>query len=150
MRYYEDFEVGSRYRLSGSYSMTEEEIVEFARRWDPQPFHVDREAARASIFGGIVACSSHIITASIAIATTDDRQASAAVSNLGFKEIRMAAPVRPGDTLVSVEEILEKRRSKSRPDCGIVTFRNDIHNQSGEMVASFQTVAMFRRRPDGA
>jgi acyl dehydratase len=144
MRYYEDFEVGSRYPLSGSYDITEEEIIEFASRWDPQPFHIDKAAAEKSIFGGIVACSSHIITASIAIATTNPQDASAAVSNLGFKEIRMIAPVRPGDSLHSVEEILHSRLSASRPDCGIVTFQNDIYNQREEMVASFQTSALFR------
>lgn len=147
MRYYEDFQPGKSYRLPGSYHFTEDEIIEFATRWDPQPFHIDRTAAADSIFGGIVACSSHIITASIAIAVTEPENESAAVSNLGFKEIRMAAPVRPGDTLYSVEEILETRVSKSRPDCGIVVFRNDIHNQHDKMVASFQTAALFLRRP---
>jgi acyl dehydratase len=148
MRYYEDFLPGKRYRLPGSYHFTEEEIIEFAGRWDPQPFHIDKSAAADSIFGGLVACSSHIITASIAIAVTDPENESAAVSNLGFKEIRMAAPVRPDDTLYSVEDILETRLSNSRPECGIVVFRNDIYNQRDEMVASFQTAALFLRRPD--
>jgi acyl dehydratase len=143
MRYYEDFEVGSRYPLTGSYDISEEEIIEFASRWDPQPFHIDKTAAKDSIFGGIVACSSHIITASIAIATTNPQDAAAAVSNLGFKEIRMIAPVRAGDTLHSIEEILEKRLSASRPNCGIVTSQNDIYNQRDEIVASFQTSALF-------
>ena len=71
MRYFEDFIPGERYRLPGSHHFTEEEIMEFAGRWDPQPFHIDREAAADSIFGGVVACSSHIIAASIAIAVTE-------------------------------------------------------------------------------
>ena len=148
MRYFEDFIPGKRYRLPGSYHFTQEEIVEFASRWDPQPFHIDPAAAKDSIFAGIVACSSHIITAAIAIAVTEPENESAAVSNLGFEKIRMAAPVRPGDTLYSVEEILETRVSNSRPDCGIVSFRNDIYNQSDEMVASIQTAALFLRQPD--
>ena len=148
MRYYEDFIAGATYRLPGSYHFTEDEIIEFAQRWDPQPFHTDKNAAAESIFGGLVACSSHIITASIAIAVTNAENESAAVSNLGFKEIRMVAPVRPGDTLYSVEEILETRLSNSRPDCGIVVFRNDIYNQRDELAASFQTAALFLRRTD--
>jgi acyl dehydratase len=147
MKYYEDFKTGVRYQLAGAYHMSEAEIIEFARRWDPQPFHIDAEAASASIFGGIVACSSHIITASIAIATTSPQEASAAVTNLGFKEIRMLAPVRPGDTLTSMEEVLDKRLSRSYEHCGIVTFLDDIYNQHGEQVATFQTAALFRCRP---
>ncbi|MDX1736335.1 MAG: MaoC/PaaZ C-terminal domain-containing protein [Halioglobus sp.] len=150
MKYYEDFKVGERCTLKGSYHITREEIIEFASRWDPQPFHIDEQAARDSIFGGIVACSSHILTASIAIATTSEQEASAAVSNLGFKEIRMLAPVRPGDTLISVEEILEKRLSKRYPGCGIVTFIDDIYNQHDERVATFQTSALFRCRGEDA
>ena len=150
MRYFEDFVPGERYRLPGSHHFTEKEITEFAGRWDPQPFHIDREAAAASIFGGVVACSSHIIAAAIAIAVTDPANESAAVSNLGFKEIRMAAPVRPGDTLYSVEEILETRVSKSRPECGIVSFVNEIYNQADELVCSLQTAALFLRREGAA
>ena len=148
MLYFEDVTLGEEIIFDAVYHVTEEEIIEVGNRWDPQPFHIDPAAAKDSIFGGIVACSSHIITAAIAIAVTEPENESAAVSNLGFEKIRMAAPVRPGDTLYSVEEILETRVSNSRPDCGIVSFRNDIYNQSDEMVASIQTAALFLRQPD--
>jgi acyl dehydratase len=144
MRYFEDFEIGSRKTLPGGYPFSEAEIIEFASRWDPQPFHIDPEAAKESIFGGIVACSSHIITASISIAATDPTDTTAAVSALGFKEIGIIAPVRPGDTLSSVEDVLATRLSNSRPGCGIVTFLNEIFNQNDELVCRFQTAALIR------
>ena len=146
MRYFEDFEIGKRLSFQDDYQFTETDIIEFARRWDPQPFHIDKEAAAKSLFGGIVACSSHIITASIGIAAHDPAQATAAVSALGFKEIRILAPVRPGDTLTSVEDVLEKRLSKSHSGCGIISFGNDIFNQDEILVCSFQTAAIIKCR----
>jgi acyl dehydratase len=149
MRYFEDFAIGNKVRLDGSYHFTEDEIVEFASRWDPQPFHVDRAAAAASMFGGIVACSSHIITACISIAATDDDMGVAAVSALGFREIKLFAPVRPGDTVYSVEEVKETRLSRSRPGCGIVVFLNSIFNQRDELVIRFEGAALIRCRAEG-
>lgn len=147
MRYFEDFIVGSRIALQGSHQFSEQEIIEFASRWDPQPFHIDRQAAAESIFGGIVACSSHIITASISIPAQEDDGGTAAVSALGFKEIKLFSPVRPGDTISSFEEVLEARLSKSHPGCGIVAFRNSISNQKDELVIRFETAALFKCRP---
>lgn len=149
MRYFEDFVTGNTVRMKGSYHFSEDEIIEFASRWDPQPFHVDREAAAASIFGGVVACSSHIIAAAISIGTRDDELASAAVSALGFREIKLFVPVRPGDTLVSVEEVLETRLSRSRPGCGIVVFLNCIFNQREEQVIRFEGAALIKCRGVG-
>ena len=146
MRYFEDFVTGNQVRMKGSYHFSEDEIIEFASRWDPQPFHVDRRAAAESMFGGIVACSSHIITASISIGSMDDELASAAVSALGFREIKLFSPVRPGDTLSSVEEVLETRLSKSHPGCGIVVFLNTIFNQRDERVIHFEGAALIRCR----
>ncbi|MFT4519661.1 MAG: acyl dehydratase [Halioglobus sp.] len=146
MRYFEDFEAGSVYPLEGRHQFSEEDIIEFATRWDPQPFHIDSAAAAESIFGGIVACSSHIIAAAISVASDESGEPSAAISALGFKEIKMAAPVRPDDVIRSEEQVLETRLSKSRPGAGIVSFRNDIYNQNNEMVATFQTAALMKCR----
>ena len=120
--------------------------MEFATRWDPQPFHIDRDAAADSIFGGIVACSSHIIAASISLPMKDDGNATAAVSALGFREMKLFAPVRPGDTISTFEEMLESRLSKSHPGCGIVVFRDSISNQKGELVIRFETAALVKCR----
>lgn len=147
MRYFEDYTVGSKTRLKTSYQFTEEEIIEFATRWDPQPFHVNIEEAKESIFDGIVACSSHIIAASIRVASLDEETKTAAVSALGFKEIKLFAPVRPGDTLYSEEEVLEVRLSNSRPGCGIVVARNSMHNQHDELVLNLQAAALVECRP---
>jgi len=149
MRYFEDFATGSRVALKGNYHFSEEEIIEFASRWDPQPFHVDRQAAADSIFGGIVACSSHILTAAISIAATNDETGTAAVSALGFREIKLFSPVRPGDTLSSVEDVLETRLSKSYPGCGIVVFLNSIFNQRDELVIRFEGAALVKCRAAG-
>jgi acyl dehydratase len=146
LRYFEDFVVGSKEALKGRHQFSEEEIVEFATRWDPQPFHIDREAAADSIFGGIVACSSHIIAASISIPMKDEGDATAAVSALGFREMKLFAPVRPGDTISTFEEVLETRLSKSRPGCGIVVFRDSISNQKDELVMRFETAALIKCR----
>ena len=120
--------------------------MEFATRWDPQPFHIDRDAAADSIFGGIVACSSHIIAASISLPMKDDGNATAAVSALGFREMKLFAPVRPEDTISTFEEVLETRLSKSRPGCGIVVFRDSISNQKDELVMRFETAALMKCR----
>jgi acyl dehydratase len=149
MRYFEDFVTGSQVTLKGDYHFSEDEIIEFASRWDPQPFHVDGQAAAESIFGGIVACSSHILTAAISIAATNDETGTAAVSALGFREIKLFSPVRPGDTLSSVEEVLETRLSKSYPGCGIVVFLNSIFNQRDELVIRFEGAALVRCRAAG-
>jgi len=149
MRYFEDFVVGQEVALKGGYHFSEEEIIEFASRWDPQPFHVDRVAAADSIFGGIVACSSHILTAAISIAATDDETGTAAVSALGFREIKLYSPVRPGDTVSSVEQVLETRLSKSHPGCGVVVFRNSIFNQREELVIRFEGAALVKCRATG-
>jgi len=149
MRYFEDFIVGSKVTMPGRYSFSEEEIVEFAARWDPQPFHVDKSAAAESMFGGLVACSSHIITASISIAAADRDTGAAAVSALGFREIKLFSPVRPGDTVRSVEEVLESRLSKSHAGCGIVVFLNSIFNQRDELVIRFEGAALIKCRAVG-
>jgi acyl dehydratase len=146
MRYFEDFVVGSKEALKGRHQFSEKEIMDFARQWDPQPFHIDQEAAANSLFGGIVACSSHIIAAAISVPMQNDENATAAVSALGFREIKLFAPVRPGDTISTLEEVLEMRLSKSHPGCGIVVFRDSISNQKTELVMRFETAALIKCR----
>lgn len=146
MRYFEDFEVGIKREVKGSYHFTESEIVDFATRWDPQPFHIDKAAAEKSMFKGLVACSSHIITASMSIGLTSESEKSAAVSALGFSEMRVILPVRPGDTLRSVEEFTETRLSNSHPGCGIVNCQVEVFNQRDELVFAFQTAALMKCR----
>jgi len=142
--YYEDFEVG-HVREIGSYTVSKDEIVEFARRFDPQPFHVDEVAARESIFGGLTASSCHTF-ALVGLINARDGLKSAAVANLGSDALRFPAPVRPGDTLTLTGECTSKRLSRSRPAIGIISSRTLLTNQNGDVVMESMSKFMVKRR----
>ena len=136
--YYEDLVVGDVQRFDQGYTVTEQELVEVASRWDPQPFHVDPVAAKASMFGGLVASSVHVFAIWVALGMEDPDKRSAAISALGFNHMKMREPIRPGDTLRSVATLKEKRLSQSRPHCGIVTMANEMFNQDNVLVFSIE------------
>ncbi|SOY90484.1 putative dehydratase, MaoC-like domain [Cupriavidus taiwanensis] len=146
MLYFEDFEVGSRREL-GSYLVTEEEILNFARQYDPQPFHIDKEAAANSIYGGLI--SSGWMTCSImmrllVLSTTGK---SASMGSPGVDEIRWLKPVYAGDTLTVVLNVLDSRPSESKPDRGVVHTQWEATNQRGELVCTVKGMGMYGRRP---
>jgi acyl dehydratase len=146
MLYFEDFEVGSRREL-GSYLVTEEEILAFARQYDPQPFHIDKEAAANSIYGGLI--SSGWMTCSImmrllVLSTTGK---SASMGSPGVDEIRWLKPVYAGDTLTVVLNVLDTRLSQSKPDRGVVHTQWEATNQRGELVCTVKGMGMYGRRP---
>ena len=150
MQYFEDFAVGQVTRYDDSYLVTEEEIREVGERWDPQPFHVDPVAARASVFGGLVASSVHLFAIAIwpgQRAPAATAEPMAAVSSLGFRSIDNHAPVRPGDLLSKRRTIKEARLSKSRPGLGVVTYLVELVNQHDELVFSFENAALVECRP---
>lgn len=149
MRYFEDLTVGAIDRF-GRYEVTREEVIEFASKYDPQPFHLDDAAAAESIFGRIAASGWH--TASMAMRMMIDRwmatgQVKASRGGLGVDDLRWPRPVYPGDTLRIEIEILEKRESKSRPDIGIVRSRWTVFNQKDEIVMTAASNGLFARRP---
>ena len=146
--YWEDFKVGERLTL-GSKTLSEEEIVGFAKEFDPQPFHVDKAKAEESFFGGIIASGWH--TCSIAMRMMCDAylNESASIGSPGVDNIRWLKPVRPGDTLRAERVILESRASSSKPDIGIVKSRWEMFNQHNEMVMSMEGISMFNRRTPG-
>lgn len=146
--YFEDFHAGQVIDL-GTCTFTEEEIVAFARQFDPQPFHLDREAAAASHFGGLVASGWH--TCSAMMRQIVDRLLLKSVSHgsPGVDEIRWLKPVRPGDTLRMSMRILETIPSRSKPDRGVLKSEYVAVNQHGEPVLSMKTLGMFGRRPAG-
>ena len=148
-RYFEDYAAGETAEY-GDYEITEAEIVDFARRYDPQPFHVDAEAARGSIYGGII--SSGWMTASVMMRMMTDHfiPPCSSMGSPGIDELRWILPVRPGDRLRMRSAILETRRSQSKPDRGVVRISHEAINQKGEVVATFRGMGMYRcRNADG-
>ena len=145
MDYFEDLEVGVTTVLPTSYLLTEEEILEFGRRFDPQPFHADPEAAAASAFGGLVASTVHLFA--IGVRMGMDQTPVAALSNLAMTDVVNHTPARPGDLLSQEATVTEKRLSESRPGTGVVSFSAMLRNQRGEPVFSRVNVALVSCRP---
>ena len=145
MKYWEDIKVGDRGDL-GSYTVTEEEILAFAKKYDPQPFHLDREAAKRSIFGGLIASGWHSCAIMMRMSVEHMRREQfAGVGSPGIDSCRWLKPVRPGDTITVRTEITESWPSKSKP-IGFIRRRADMVNQHGEMVLTIIGVGMFQRR----
>ena len=145
--YFDDCAIGDEHPAA-SHTVTVQEIIEFARSWDPQPWHVDEEAAKASPFGGLTACSAHIF--SIFCITSQRWQSGVvqqAIAGLGFDEMRMHRPVYAGDTLHCLSTIHAARVSASKPDRGIVTYDTKLTNQDGEMVFSIKASTLMARDP---
>jgi acyl dehydratase len=152
MKYFEYFVIGLEEEAPGRHVVTEEEIIEFGTRWDSQPFHVDPEAAKTSVFGGLVACSVHLFAMAIGLwnSETANEDRAAAVSALGFNNMQLKTPARPGDELKSKSTVIERRSSVSKPHLGIVTFRNEVTNQNGELVLVFENTALLEKEKDPA
>jgi acyl dehydratase len=146
MLYFEDFEVGSRREL-GSYLVTEEEILSFARQYDPQPFHVDKEAAGKSIYGGLISSGWMTCSIMMRLLVLSTVGKSASMGSPGVDEIRWLKPVHPGDTLTVVLIVLASRPSQSKPDRGVVHTQWEATNQRGELVCTVKGMGMYGRRP---
>ncbi len=132
----------------GSYQVSAAEIIEFASKWDPQPWHTDEEAAKASFFGGLTACSAHIF--SIFCITSPDWQdgkVQQAIASLGFDELRMLKPVYAGDSLRCVTTVDSTRLSRSKPDRGIVVYYSELINQHDDPVFSVKCSTLMARDP---
>ena len=145
----DDFAPGQIYPL-GRRTVTGEEIVAFARDWDPQPFHLDDDAAGASIYGGLIASGWHTVCVFMRLFADGLLNRSAAMGSPGVDELRWLRPVRPGDTLAARLEVLEVGPSRSRPDRGSIRARCVVVNQSDDEVLTMQAVVLFRRRPPAA
>jgi acyl dehydratase len=144
--YFEDFAAG-QVREFGSYHVTAEEIVAFATRYDPQPFHVDEAAAAKSIYGGLI--GSGWMTCAIAMRMVCDDYIidAASMGSPGVDLIRWKLPVRPGDVLHMRLTVLEVKPSQSKPDRGIVRSHWEVLDQRNEVVMTSEGIGMFRRRP---
>ncbi len=148
MKYFEDFSPGECATV-GSHHVTLEEIVQFARAWDPQPTHVDAGAAPDSQFRGLIASGAHLMAISVRLLVTSQEQPVAVVAGLGWDEVRFLAPVRPGDTVTLLRRCVEARPSRSKPDRGIVCNALQLINQDGAEVLAYRDTILVHRRPSG-
>ena len=145
-RYWDDYEVGQKFAL-GSTSFTADEIVDFGRRYDPQSFHVDADAARQSLFGGLIASGWHVTAKLMRLFVDNYVDQRTALGSPGVDEVRWLKPVRPGDTLSAWVVCAGKVPSKSRPEMGIIHEQWQATNQKGELVMTLKGTNMVRRRP---
>ena len=145
LQYFEDFEVGQRFR-TGTATVTAEEIKAFARQFDPQPFHLDEKAAQQSFFGGLAASGWH--TAALVMRLTVESELRPAWGHIGagVENLRWPRPLRPGDVIRVDGEVLEVHASRSRPDIGIVKIRLVATNQAGETVQLSEPALVVPRR----
>jgi len=147
-RYLEDYAVGQVY-ASGRLRIDAERIRSFAAEFDPQPFHLDDEAARDSIFRGLAASGWHTAAATMRLLVEGDLKPAGGIIGMGFEEFRWPRPVRPGDELRLESEVLDVRPSKSRPDQGLIKVRTTTLNQEGEAVQITVGSLLVPRRPGG-
>jgi acyl dehydratase len=145
-RHWDDYEVGQKFDL-GSTSFTADEIEEFGRRYDPQSFHVDADAARQSMFGGLIASGWHVTAKLMRLFVDNYVDQRTALGSPGVDEVRWLKPVRPGDTLTALVECAGKVPSRSRPEMGIIHEQWRATNQKGELVMTLKGTNMVRRRP---
>jgi acyl dehydratase len=151
--WWEDIEISARREL-GSYTFTEEEIIRFARKYDPQIFHLDPEAAKRSMYGGLIASGAHTTAVWMKLAVADSERSKTAGNLLqrtgvstGFTDLKWLKPVRPGTTLTYSSEVTNKVELKSQPDMGLVESLNEARNESGEVVFSFIGKGFVQRKP---
>lgn len=142
---FEDFMAGQTIEL-GARQISEAEILEFARAFDPQPFHVDADAAAASIFGGIIASGWHTCSLMMRMVVDGILHDSTSLGSPGLDEVRWIKPVRAGDTLRVSKTVLETIASKSKPDRGVIKSEWRAVNQHGELVCTIRCMGMFGRR----
>lgn len=149
MKYFEDIVVGTR-QAFGRYEVTREEVMRFAAQYDPQPFHLDDAAAAQTHFGRLSASGWHTCAMTMAMMVENMKtERSAGLGSPGVDNLRWAKPVYPGDTLRCESEIIEKRRSKSRPEMGIFKVHHRTFNQHDELVLDMVSNGLIRvRDPD--
>lgn len=149
MQYWEDIEVGAQSRF-GRYEVTREEVIAFASRYDPQPFHLSDEAASQTYFGRLSASGWHTCAMLMRMLVEHMKtQDQAGLGSPGIDDLRWLKPVYPGDTLRAESEVIDKSPSKSRPDMGSYRARTTVFNQDDEPVMRLTSIGLIRRRPAG-
>lgn len=145
-RYFDDFEIGERFRSNGA-TMTEADIIEFALAYDPQPFHIDTEAAAKSSYGGLIASGQHTFGIGWRMFLQEGLFKACSMGSPGVDELRWTAPVRPGDTIHTVADVLDKRPSASKPDRGLLRMGYRMLNQRDETVLTMSILHILQKRP---
>jgi acyl dehydratase len=147
--YLEDFAVGQVF-ATGRLRIDADQIKAFAKQFDPQPFHLDEEAAKSSVFRGLAASGWHTAALTMRLLADGEFKPAGGILGVGFDELSWPRPVRPGDELHAKSEILELRPSKSRPDRGLIRVRTTTYNQNNEAVQIFTgNLIVQRRQPIG-
>ena len=146
MIWWEDFKVGDSVEM-GRHSFTAQEIVDFGRRFDPQPFHVDAAAAETGFFGGLIASGWQVCAVGMRLVDDSFMNRTESFGSPGIEKVRWLKPVRPGDTLAYRMTVIESRASASRPKVGLVKHLWEAFNQAGELVLTLEGWAFFGRRP---
>jgi acyl dehydratase len=147
--YWEDFKPGDTFPM-GERAIDRDEVMAFARQFDPQPFHIDEAAAERSIYGGLIASGWHTVAMVMRMMCDSYLNQSASLGSPGVDNVRWLKPVRPGDTIRAQRTVLESRASQSRPEMGLVKTRWEVFNQDGELVMTMEGYGMFQRRSAGA
>jgi acyl dehydratase len=145
-RYFEDLRIGDRFK-SAPYKVSEEQIISFAREFDPQPFHLDAAVADKTMFGGLIASGWHTAAITMRLFVQTLNFAEGAIG-LGVDELRWPTAVKPGDELQVEVEIVDLRESRSKPTHGVVRLRYVTTNQRGEIVQTMFASALVLRRPN--
>lgn len=148
MQYFEDIEIGA-VRDLGHHTFTEAAIIDFARQFDPQPFHIDPVAAKTSAFGGIIASGWHTAATVMRMIVDSAEEVEASLGSPGFDDLAWLKPVRPGDTIRAHMTCTEKAPSRSRPGIGSGRFLIEAFNQKDELVMHYTSIAIFRFRKAG-
>lgn len=144
--YFEDYVVGAT-RKCGPIKVREDEILDFARRFDPQPFHTDPELAKSSIYGGLIASGWHTSALMMRLLVDNYLSPFASLGSPGVDELRWRLPVRPGDELSLRVAVEQAKRSESRPDRGVVHSFVEVLNQNGAVVMTMKAVNFILCRP---
>jgi acyl dehydratase len=145
-RYFENVSVGDKTE-SGTYTFTEQEIMDYCRKYDPQLFHIDRQEAQRSMFGTLVASGLHTLAVSFTLFMETGLFGNSNLGGFGMDEVRLIRPVKGGDTIHVRSEVIEARPSESRPDRGVVRVRHEVVNQDNVIVTTFIVGHLVRRRP---
>jgi len=143
--FWEDFKVGESSEM-GRRLVDRDEMIAFAQNFDPQSFHVDEAAAKASMFGGLIASGWHTCAMVMRMMCDSYLLDSASLGSPGVENVKWVKPVRPGDTIRAMRTVLESRRSGSRPGMGIVKTRWEVFNQSDELVMTMEGYGLFKVR----